>query len=530
MTNNQHKICIAVIISTLSLLPLFAVTGQKLAEQKISKKVLRKYFDYKRRAALFYEESDYQKGLKLYEKAYNLSLEDDTILFELARGYYFANQPEKSFSIYRDIIKENMVAEDIHYVVYADVLVSKGYISYARKWLELYKDRHEDAVYIKEKIEGLNRSISFYKDSSRYDVRHAVFNTDGYDFSPAYYQDRLVFVSSRRIEGSIDFLQPKNKRDKTNYLNLFLVDTLGDVQVFDKGLKTSYHEGPMVFYDNDTKLIFTRNSFQKNQLSAGERNNLKLFYTHKIENGDWQEPKELWFNNDKYSCGHPAISSDGNLMFFSSNMPGGLGQADLYYTRLVNGEWSKPINLGTPFNTEGNEMFPFLSDSTLYFASDGLAGLGGFDMYMVNLRSSRPWPKNMGYPLNSTKDDFGLILEDLGCQQQGYFSSNRPDGLGFDDIYSFTYQIKTELVGKVIDDQTGQSMQGVTVKLLNKFDGSEQFMITDDSGNFRFLCALDDLYEVVAIRSGYASDRLLVDPLELRSLDLIRLRLSTQNP
>ena len=172
-----------------------------------------------------------------------------------------------------------------------------------------------------------------------------------------------------------------------------------------------------------------------------------MFYS--FSNGEkWGDALPFTFNSSEYSSGHPSVSTDGKTVYFTSDMPGGKGGTDLYkITRNSDNSWSAPQNLGDTINTEGNEMFPFYHESgILYFASNGHVGLGGLDIFYVDLHKKHR-VQNMGFPLNDRFDDFGLILNEK--QTGGFFSSNRQGGKGFDDIYGLTIT-KPLIVKKLI--------------------------------------------------------------------------------
>ncbi len=214
---------------------------------------------------------------------------------------------------------------------------------------------------------------------------------------------------------------------------------------FSKKLNSKYHEGPSVFYDQGNKIIFTRNAPSAGssiwaKIKGEEVTRLKLF-SAEMKGKDWGNIRELPFNSDAYSCGHPAISEDGRLLFFVSDMPGGFGGTDLYYVVFAQGRWGVPVNAGPKINSAGDELFPFLDkEGHLYFASDGLPGLGSLDLFVtrVNLatRELTEPVRNLGAPLNSPYDDFGILTDSE--RRTGYFSSNRKRGGADDDIYRFT--------------------------------------------------------------------------------------------
>ena len=214
---------------------------------------------------------------------------------------------------------------------------------------------------------------------------------------------------------------------------------------FSKKINSKYHEGPSVFYDGGKKIIFTRSvppagSSLWSKIKGEEVMRLKLFTA--VQKGkDWGEIQALPFNSDAFSCGHPAISEDGRTLFFVSDMPGGFGGTDIYYVLFKEGRWGVPVNAGPKINTAGDELFPFLDrEGHLYFSSDGLPGLGSLDLFVTRinpLTHAVVAPvRNLGAPLNSPYDDFGILTDSE--RTSGYFSSNRKRGGNDDDIYRFT--------------------------------------------------------------------------------------------
>jgi outer membrane protein OmpA-like peptidoglycan-associated protein len=193
---------------------------------------------------------------------------------------------------------------------------------------------------------------------------------------------------------------------------------------------------------------------------------------------DWMNKRELPFNSDQYSCMHPTLSADDQTLYFASDMPGGLGGFDLYKSVLRDGVWGTPTNLGPQINTDLNDVFPFIYPSgDLYFASAGHSGLGGYDLFRINLNRKESLV-NLGEPFNTPSDDFGIILSDDGTR--GFFTSNRPGGYGRDDIYSFV--VETAMPGMerieakqktiVVLGADGQPVQGAGIRVLAMQDGA----------------------------------------------------------
>ncbi|HHB77628.1 MAG TPA: hypothetical protein ENK85_00170 [Saprospiraceae bacterium] len=258
------------------------------------------------------------------------------------------------------------------------------------------------------------------------------------EFSPAFFEDGILFVSNmspgKKYQGF-------DKKIKKPTMSIFLskrndiTSNLEHPEPFALELTSKMHEGPLTFDRNAEKVYFTRNDLKKRRKKSAK---LKIYESIKSEDGKWSEPKELPFNLDDYDTAHPSISADGHTLIFSSNRPGGLGGMDLYKTELKDGIWSDPVNLGNQINTEKNDIFPFIhADHSLFFSSEGHFGQGGLDIFYSTLDKDDNYstPVNLGPPINSPKDDLGFILD--RDKKNGYFSSNREQGKGEDDIYGF---------------------------------------------------------------------------------------------
>jgi len=262
-------------------------------------------------------------------------------------------------------------------------------------------------------------------------------NSPGMEFSPALYLNGMVYVS-RHSNGPVD-----EKTGETFYELFYTeLDPNGlptKPQNFSMEINSQLHEGPVSFNRKGDRMYFTRSNSAQGVTRADKKGKvvLKIYEASKGE-FDWEKVHELPFNSDKYTCMHPSLSADGKKLFFVSDMPDGYGGMDIYFAERRNdGTWSKPINLGSEVNTHKNEVFPFFHESgTLFFSSDGHDGLGGLDLFMIDLSKSI-WgnPINLGEPFNSAKDDLGLVLNEDG--NIGYFTSDRDGGKGRDDIYMF---------------------------------------------------------------------------------------------
>lgn len=319
--------------------------------------------------------------------------------------------------------------------------------------------------------------------NSAVQLRNAVkMNSAAGDFSPAFYNDGLVYVSARHQSG------PKDPMTGEAFYDLYFAPLDPNWEPmrprsFSLMLNSTTHEGPVTFDQTGQTIYFTRSNYLQGVERTDAKGGVRLkIYEAVMGAMDWDQIRELPFNSDEYSCMHPTLSQDGRLLFFSSNRPGGFGGYDLYVAVREGRSWSAPYNLSARINTAGDEVFPFMHESgTLFFASNGYKGYGNYDLYMVEVKEGA-WsdPINLGRPFNSEADDFGLILNEEG--DLGFFSSNRPGGLGRDDIYRFEAPegisgiVFPDLVTTTLafyDEGSGRSIAGVALRVYERVAGPD---------------------------------------------------------
>jgi outer membrane protein OmpA-like peptidoglycan-associated protein len=308
-------------------------------------------------------------------------------------------------------------------------------------------------------------------------------NSKGLDFSPTFYEDGIVFISTNtaglKKETDASLKLPamsilRSRRDSEG--------KLGTPEPFSKEITSVYHEGPVCFDRTAETIFFSTNVVIGGKEKLDKRGTQRMrLYCSKKSGEVWGTPMPLPFNTNEFDDCHPAISIDGDRLYFSSNRPGGNGGMDLYVSYKLGDSWSEPVNLGTTINTKGNEVFPFVhADGTLYFASSGLSGgKGGLDLFAAKAKDEG-WekPQNLGDQFNTGGDDFGLIV-DLD-KINGYYSTNGKGGIGGDEIFSFHTENgnlddllnpdsnrKMLLNILVKDGKTGRPIEGALVSILN---------------------------------------------------------------
>ncbi len=448
-----------------------------------------------KKANELYQGYAYKDALGLYEQLLAAKYDKPEVKLQIAECYRQLNNPRKAAFYYAEIISNNEVSEPIHNFYYASALYQIGQYEKAQEWLTTYQQKAPDDERVDKIVEAIKNYGDFFRDSSLYKITTLNINSQQSDFGPTFYQGGVVFASARKDAANL--AKQKYKRDNSAFLDLYYSkikadSTMGGVDRFNPHVNTKFHESSTTFYDNEQKVLFTRNNyFEKKILKSSSGDvNLKIFQAEKGADGNWINIKGLPFNSDEYSTGHPSITSDGKRIYFVSDMPGGYGASDLYYTDWENGTWSVPVNMGELINTKGSELFPFIyQDKYLYFASNGHLGMGGLDIYQVDLKTDEV--VNLGYPVNTNFDDFALIREQSG--HSGFFSSNRSGGKGNDDIYRFDHVfIDLEIV--VIDSETNSPVPNAVLQLFE--DGQMvKNLETDSSGNTHIKLAVSRDYQ-----------------------------------
>ena len=282
------------------------------------------------------------------------------------------------------------------------------------------------------------------------------------------------------------------------FTNLFSAQVLEDGSLgkpvkFTKNLNSKFNEDTPVFTKDAKTMYFTRNNYNKGKRGkdAAEITKLKI-YKATFSEGQWIDVTELPFNSDEFNVAHPALSPDDKTLYFVSDMPGSIGQGDLYKSTInADGTFGKPTNLGKTVNTQGRETFPYVTnENELYFSTDGHPGLGGLDIFVSKIEKDGTigGAVNIGGPINGKTDDFGLIMDTKS--RTGFFTSNREGGQGFDDIYKFTETRKLAcdqiLSGVVTDENTGKILPGTEVVLTDSNFVEIEKVVTDESGSYKF--------------------------------------------
>ena len=468
-----------------------------------------------------FEEFAFVEAIGLYEYAYEKDTTDNYLVKRLAESNRNIGNTEEVEKWLKKLIDRHVEQpEDIFN--YSQALKSNGKYLLAEQWLKEYADLRPEDGRVNIQVSLLEYIKFLMRDSTNYEILNTSTNTIGSDMGPAFYKDRLVFSSTSIGEkGGATY-----KWNELPYLKMYSAQIgpygdLNSVQPFAPKLKTAYHDGPVSIDSKREVIYFTRNNYVKGKTSKSRDGvvNLKIFIGKK-ENDDWKLSGPFPYNSNEYSVGHPSIYKDGSVLYFASDMPGGYGKSDIYFSVFSGGQWSKPFNLGPKINTEGNEFFPFISnDGVLYFASDGHGGLGGLDIYFsVPERGVFSSIENMGYPVNSSKDDFGLALDSTGVK--GYFASNRPGGKGDDDLYFMKIKhIPVIIRGVVKDRDTKDVLADAKISVINEAGNTIATSVTPIDGQFEFEVSKGQQYTINVTKEFYTENEVVIVTASLRPND-----------
>jgi len=468
-----------------------------------------------------FEEFAYIEAIGLYEYAYEKDTADNYVVKRLAESNRNVGNTEAVERWLKKLIdRHTEQPEDVFN--YSQALKSNGKYLLAEQWLKEYSDLRPEDGRVNLQVSLLEYIKFLMRDSTNYEILNTAINTIGSDMGPAFYKDKLIFSStSIGTKAGATY-----KWNELPYLKLYSAQIgpygdLNSVESFAPKLKTAYHDGPVSFDSKNSIIYLTRNNFAKGKTSTSRDGvvNLKIFLG-KLEDGEWKLTGNFSYNSNEYSVGHPAISKDGTTLYFASDMPGGYGKSDLYFSKLANGQWSKPINLGPKINTEGNELFLYVGDDgVLYFGSDGHGGLGGLDIFFsVPEQGIFNSIENMGYPVNSSKDDFGLALDTTGVK--GYFTSNRPRGKGDDDIYFMKIKrIPVIIRGVIKDRDTKDVLSDATVSVINEAGNTIATSVTRIDGQFEFEVNKGQQYIINVTKEFYNENEVIIGTAQLRPND-----------
>lgn len=478
--------------------------GGNLYSQKNDMQKADRYFDLNmfKDAIPFYLEASKQGKTQEKEKA----------LMQLANCYRITGEFEEAEKTYQKILKNKKTPATSYFDYGLALKASSKYLE-AITVFEKYRSKAPaDSTNANRMIKSCLMAQQWLDEPVEYDVKLVdKFSTESPDFAAGYYMDGVYLCSSR--EGSKKPLLNFNGGNPNPALDFYFSymnvpsDSVKVPDHFPGNLNTEEHEGPGTFTNEFSKLYFTKSVIGKKSKDTKRLKSLQVYVTEKDSANNWKIAKSAFdFNSSLYSVGHPSITKEGNRIYFMSDMPGGVGGTDIYYSDLQkNGKWGKPINIGKPINTIGNELFPFISeDTTLYFSSNIHPGMGKLDIFYSKPINDTSWtePMNMRAPINTIGDDFAFIKDSK--LNRGFLSSDRFNGKGADDVYTFSHiePFSISVEGSDISILDQSFYDGVTYKLVND-STKEETLLTWDNGRFKANILPEVSYTLSARKDGF---------------------------
>lgn len=437
----------------------------------------------------YFDQMWYAEAARIYDIVLEKSDAKHTfeLLAKAGDSHYYSGNLEKAYKWYHELYENHSdkLTED-RFFKYTHTLKGTGKYRRAAKLTQLFRQKRNQPL---NELE--NTAPTTWKKEALVEIKNLAINSKYSDFAPMFHKDREVVFASAQ---DTSFLTTRRYRwTNQPFLDLYVAKTKEDngdlfgAQKFSRKINTKYHEASVAFSPDQKTIYFTRNNYGK-RLKRGKNgiNHLKIYQSELID-GDWTDAVEVPFNSENYSTGHPSISPDGKKMYFVSDKPGGYGDTDIYVVDILeNGAFSEPKNLGRGINTSGKEMFPYITENTLYFSSNRAMGFGGLDVYKADYDNDIfGIVYNLGEPINGNRDDFSYIVDSSG--KKGYFASNRKGGKGDDDIYSFVaIENHNTISGTIKDATSGEVLEGAQVVLYNKNKLLLAEVNTDTDGSYHF--------------------------------------------
>ncbi len=458
-----------------------------------------------------YNNLAYSNAIPMYERVLRKDPSNVEANAKLADCYRLTNDMVNAEAAYAKVVN-GPGAKPVHYLFYAQALMENEKYAEAATWLDKYKEGANSDARADNLKQGI-ANVAMYKGMEGvYSVKKTNINSNDGDFSPVAYNGGLVFTSNRDNLEQVGYDHSwTGKQFYRLYHARGTESNFAAVTPFAEDVETRYHDGPVCFNAGGTQMFFTRNNIEDGKVRKDSKDvvRLKIFSTQWAE-GQWGIDVPFQYNNDSHSCAHPALSADGKTLYFASDMPGGQGGMDIWMCEWNGSSWGAPVNMGTNINTAGTEAFPtIVADGTLYYASNGMAGLGGLDIYYSEKATAKPL--NMGSPINSSDDDFGICINPDGTS--GYFTSNRKAQGKNDDIYFFKKQCtNTDVL--IVDDVSAEPLMNAEVKVFE--NGVEKSTVyTDSTGRFNMCLNPMSNYEFRAKKGDYTENKSSITSADL---------------
>lgn len=459
-----------------------------------------------------FQRGEYYDASVTYKKVYNKLRKKEErpqrgeVAFKMGRCYRLLNMSARASAAFQNALRYEYPDSTTHFML-AQALHADGKYAAALRSYDKYLEFCPDDSLAINCAEGCRTAQEIRARGSRYVVKQAkLFNSRRADFCPMYLGadcDQIYYTSTTEkatgdkkseitgMKNADVFFSKKNEKGEWERPELV-----------EGELNTEFDEGIVAFSPDAQTMYLTKARRELNAPTSVE------IYTSTRSDAKWSAPVKFEITADTLSTfGHPAVSPDGEYLYFVSDMPGGYGGKDIWRISLKERQGSL-VNLGPDINTEGNDDFPYVrSDGSLYFSSDGHPGMGGLDIFRataVGDPADLRWKvENMGFPINSAGDDFGITF---GKGEDGFFSSNRGDARGYDHIYSFEYDPVRITIEGLVMDKDEEPVKNAIIRIVGN-DGSNQKEVARDDGSFSFALQRGVKYVMLAGAKGYLNQK-----------------------
>ena len=469
-----------------------------------------------KKADNLYDRLAYTDAAQAYQKVLKRGTTDVYVFERLANCYYFINDTKKAEMYYKRVAKSKDANPEAIYN-YAQTLKANGKFSDYNTWMKNFAKLSPNDTRVKEFMKNPNYIPKIMDDMARYTATNMEdINSEYADFGGIVYGKDFYFASGRNTS------RKTYQWNEEPYLEIYKATNVGgtmkNAELLNGDVNTKYHESNAVISADGKRMYFDRNDYFEGDYdkSASGINQINLYYAENIDGKGWSGVVSAPFNNNEYSTGHPALSQDGNTLYFVSDMPGGKGGSDIYMVAInSDGSLGTPERLGDNINTEGKELFPYLdSNGTLYFSSNGHMGIGGLDVFYAEAQGDGfGVVNNLGKGVNSSADDFAYKYDPTS--QSGYVSSNREGGMGSDDIYmveAVEIPCEVTIAVLVINENTNAAVAGARVDLYDTMGNRLSTKTSNVDGMVSFKAACDQAHEVQGVLADFESNASKVAP------------------
>jgi outer membrane protein OmpA-like peptidoglycan-associated protein len=465
----------------------------------------------------YYNQRKYVEAIQYYKRALNEKVVVNKYYMtkQVARTYLRLYDYENAATFYEHLLAYKSENEKENLYDYAMVLMNLAQYDKAKLLFEEYSQREGAKATQQHFQQMVLWAIANSTQKPIAEIKKTNIETGSRSFGYAFYNKGLIYA-----------MPQDDKFDKhTTFYDLAYIEksnshTFGKPNNLGKAINQIYYEGAPTLTGDGNTMYYTANGSQLKKYKEKKKKELAItddgvnvlqLYKSTKENGSWQQPTPLSFNNKQVNLTFPHITKDGNILFFCSDIPGGYGGLDIYFVeKLGENSWSSPVNLGPDVNTYEDDIYPFVFEQKFFYSTKGKEGFGGYDIYQGKWNNyTVTQTKNVGLPINSSKDDFAYILSDDGTT--GYLSSNREGNKGYDYVYYFEMKNKAWLNGVVRNEENNSPISDVIVELYKKNSDEEWVkenqVITTNDGKWEFEIDPNESYQVKFIHPDFAKSQ-----------------------